>query len=224
MKVALLHALPLDPRMWEPQREALVGQDVLAPALYGLGETMEEWARAVLELAGDDDVVLVGASMGGYCALAAARLAPERVRGVVLLGSRAEADTPERRAARAETVRRIEAGGAAALWEELGTKLVGPGASAGLVARLRSIALEQEPAGLARAVRAIGGRLDAVDVLERLGPERSLVVSGEDDALVPPGDVAAPRQVVLPDCGHLPGLERPDETNELLREALASWT
>ena len=35
--------------------------------------------------------------MGGYCALALARRAPERVLGMVLVGTRADADTFERR-------------------------------------------------------------------------------------------------------------------------------
>ena len=38
--------------------------------------------------------LLVGASMGGYCAVAAARLAPERVAGIVLAGSRPDPDSP----------------------------------------------------------------------------------------------------------------------------------
>ena len=64
---------------------------------------MEEWARAVLERF-DGEAVVVGASMGGYCGLALARLAPERVQGLVLSGSRADPDSPERRAGRADTI------------------------------------------------------------------------------------------------------------------------
>jgi pimeloyl-ACP methyl ester carboxylesterase len=92
--VVYLHAFPLDERMWE---------DGAAPRLYGLGRTMDEWALAVLE-AYAGPLILVGASMGGYCAVAAARLAPERVAGLVLAGSRPDADSPERRARRAETI------------------------------------------------------------------------------------------------------------------------
>jgi pimeloyl-ACP methyl ester carboxylesterase len=48
----------------------------------------------------DDDLAVVGASLSGYVALAMARSSPERVRDLLLAGSRAGADTPERRAAR----------------------------------------------------------------------------------------------------------------------------
>jgi len=46
MKVLLLHAMPLDERMWEPQLDALAGEDVEAPNLYDLGgSSVDEWAE-----------------------------------------------------------------------------------------------------------------------------------------------------------------------------------
>jgi 3-oxoadipate enol-lactonase len=98
MKIVLLHALPLDERMWEPQRRALEGYDVLAPNLYALGGSVDAWADGVLAQ-GEGELVVVGASMGGYCGLALARRAPEHILGLVLAGSRADADPEERRAA-----------------------------------------------------------------------------------------------------------------------------
>jgi pimeloyl-ACP methyl ester carboxylesterase len=38
--VLLLHAFPLDERMWELQRPVLEGDNVIAPRLYGRGSTM----------------------------------------------------------------------------------------------------------------------------------------------------------------------------------------
>ena len=93
------------------------------PTLYGLGGSMDEWADAVLEQV-DGSVAVVGASMGGYCALAIARRAPERLRGLVLRRRRAGADSPERRAGRAETVRLIREGGVEALWDDMRPKLL----------------------------------------------------------------------------------------------------
>ena len=42
MKLLLLHAFPLDERMWEPQLEALRDYDVVTPRLYGRGRTIDE--------------------------------------------------------------------------------------------------------------------------------------------------------------------------------------
>ena len=49
MTVLLLHAFPLDERMWEPQLDALTGHDVSAPRLYGRGRTMAAWAESVAD-------------------------------------------------------------------------------------------------------------------------------------------------------------------------------
>src|SRR5918911_3158838 len=156
MRVLFLHALPLDERMWEPQRAAF--PDAVAPRLYGRGSSMEGWARSILEEV-DGEVVLVGASMGGYCALEVVRQAPERVRALVLVGSRVEADSPERHEGRARTLELIREGGAEALWEDMRPKLFPPGDTES-VAVARRLALEQRPDDLTAAVEAIRDRHD----------------------------------------------------------------
>ena len=220
MKVLLLHALPLDSRMWAPQLEALSGHDVVAPDLYSLGSSMEEWARAVLAEV-DGDFAVVGASMGGYCALALARLAPERVQALVLAGSRADPDTPERRTGRAATIERIRAGGAEALWEDMRPKLFPEDAEPAVVDRARALAVEQDPEGLVRAVEAIRDRRDSTDVVEAL--ECPLLVAvGDDDPFVPVADAQAlvgrarDGRIEVFRSGHLPSLERPAAFNAAL--------
>ena len=227
MRLALLHALPLDERMWEPQLPALGEHDVVAPSLYGLGTTMDEWADSVLRRL-EGDAVAVGASMGGYCALALARRAPERVRGLVLAGARADADSPERQSARNESIERVRSGGAEALWEELRPRLFPPGAEPGIVERARRIALEQAPADLERAIAAVRDRPDARDLVRSL-PVPLLVLVGESDPFLPVEEAralaeSAPRGrlVVFDGAGHLPSLEQPAAFNAALREFLAA--
>ena len=91
--VLLLHAFPVGPEMWEPQLEALAGYEVRTPSLVGRGESVDGWAKQLLAET-DGDLVAIGASMGGYCALAMAKRAPERLRGLALVGSHAAADPP----------------------------------------------------------------------------------------------------------------------------------
>jgi pimeloyl-ACP methyl ester carboxylesterase len=57
----------------------------------------------------------------------------------------------------------------------------------------------------------------------------ALFVWGDCDRLVPPGfarhvadALPAARQVVLPDCGHVPQVELADTTNSLIREHIAA--
>ena len=106
-RVLLLHAYPYDASMWDGQLSALDSYETRAPRLYDLpGETVEAWAEALLPELGDRAAV-VGASMGGYVALTLARLAPERIAALVLVGAKATPDTPERRAGRGETLREL---------------------------------------------------------------------------------------------------------------------
>ena len=216
MTILLLHALPLDERMWEPQRAAF--PDAVAPRLYGRGSSMEAWARSILEEV-EGELVAVGASMGGYCALELVCQAPERVRGLVLVGARAEADSPERRERRARLLEVIRAGGAEALWEEMRPKLFPPG-DTDAVAFARGLALEQQPDELAAAVEAIRDRRDSTGVVDRF--ERPVLFSaGREDPFVAPNEAPPSVEVHSFDTGHLPSLERPEELNAVLAEFLA---
>ena len=68
------------------------GQEVVAPSLYGRGNTMDAWAESLLEeLEGPFDLC-VGASMGGGAALALERQRPGTCRSLVLAGAHAGPD------------------------------------------------------------------------------------------------------------------------------------
>src|ERR671922_1140229 len=105
--ILLLHAWPLDARMWEPQLAALPNDvRVVAPNLPGFGgsepvdavATMRAAAERTLselERAGIDRALVCGLSMGGYVAFELWRRSPDRVLGLVLANTRAVDDTPD---------------------------------------------------------------------------------------------------------------------------------
>lgn len=230
MTVVLLHALPLDERMWEPTREALreLRAESVAPRLYGRGRTMDGWAASILAEVDGDGLVLVGASMGGYCALRMAAQAPDRVRALLLVGSRADADSDERRAGRAATLETIARDGAPGLWEQMRPKLFPEDADAGVLQRARALALEQRPDELAGAVEAIRDRPDSTDVARSvplglvLGDRDPFVDDAYGRGLV--AGASAAWRVLVPDCGHLPALEEPFAFHAVLLGAVAQWT
>ena len=220
MKIAFLHALPFDGRMWEDQLPAFADHEVHAPTLYELGSSFDEWGLGVLqEVPGT--FVAVGASMGGYTAAAIARLAPERLQGLVLVGSRADADPPERRPLREEWIRIVREQGPDGLWEAAAKRFFTDGADPAVVERAHQLVLEQDPEGLVRAVEAIMNRPDSTEAVTSGVP--LLVVAGAEDHLISPEvaeelAAASPngRAEVLDGCGHLPAMERPDEFNRIL--------
>jgi pimeloyl-ACP methyl ester carboxylesterase len=227
VRLVLLHAFPLDERMWEPQLEPLREYEVVAPRLYGRGSTIAEYASSVLADV-EGELVLVGASMGGYTALAMAHQEPERVRSLALIGARADADSPERRASRADTKALIETGGAQALWENQRPRLLLlESAPDTAVAAVREQALDRTPRELLEALAAIRDRDDRTDTLAAFrGPV--LVAVGEGDLFFPAEEAqeqarAAPhgRFRAFARARHLPSLEQPDEFNAALAQFLA---
>jgi pimeloyl-ACP methyl ester carboxylesterase len=226
LKVVLLHAFPLDERMWEPQLEALRDYDVVTPQLYGRGRTVEEYGSSVLQEVADE-LVLVGASLGGYTALAMANREPSRVRAMALVGARADADSPERRAGRADTIRLIENGGPEALWENQRPRLLLENADADADGLARELVLGRSTGELVEAVGALRDREDRSGTLSAF-PGPVLVAVGKGDQFFPPDEAqrqaaTAPRGRfrTFAGAGHLPSLEQPDEFNAALAGFLA---
>ena len=115
----LLHAFPLSSAMWETQIETFSKTHrVIAPDARGFGGSdgfRENETPSILQRACDlnalldalkieEKIILCGLSMGGYIALAFAREYSQRLRGLILCDTRAEADTPETRAKRDENI------------------------------------------------------------------------------------------------------------------------
>jgi pimeloyl-ACP methyl ester carboxylesterase len=210
VKFLLLHAMPLDERMWKPQLGALAGQDIEAPNLYDLGgASVDEWADKLLAST-EDEIAVIGASMGGYVGLAMARKAPERVRGLLLVGSRVGADTPERRTVRDEQIRTLQ---------DEGIDAWAPSAPAPPPS-------ERTVDELVRAVQALRDRSDSTELARSFqGP--LWIAVGDADPFLPVDEAreiveAAPkgRLEVFEDTGHFPSRDRPERFNELLREFL----
>ena len=213
MNVLLLHAFPLDKGMWEPQREVLREHEVIVPRLYGRGPTMAAWADSVAAET-NGELAVVGASMGGYCALALARRAPERVRGLLLLGARPDADSDERRAGRADTIELIRGEGPEGLWRMMLPKLFHDENVAD------ESLLYRDGDALVAAVEAIRDREDSTDVVHTVSGPVEFVV-GEYDPFVSASELAEYDAHEIGGAGHLANLERPEEFNAILGDFLA---
>lgn len=122
MRLVLLHALPFDHRMWDLTPSV---EGAYSPTLYGSGDSVQQWAAAVLGELPSDDLFVVGNSIGGSCALEMARAAPERVRGVVLIGTKIGVRPDP--VARDAVIAQLREKGVEAAWRRYWRPLLGAG-------------------------------------------------------------------------------------------------
>jgi pimeloyl-ACP methyl ester carboxylesterase/acyl-CoA thioesterase FadM len=236
--ILFIHGYPLDHAMWEPQLGALDGWMRIAPDLRGMGQsdapdlgysmaTYADDLLALLTTLGVDKAVVCGLSMGGYVAFEMLRRAPERIRALVVIDSRAEADTAEGRRARDAEAAKAREGGPDAIADAMMPKLFDNRATAvdqAIQDQVRRVIVATPYAGLLGAIGALRDRPDSFALLRSLKELPALVVVGEEDKLTPPERAQAMvdvlpqgELVVVPGAGHLSSLERPDVVTSALR-------
>ena len=241
--LVLLHAFPLDGRMWAPQVEALAGSyQVIVPDLRGFGAARDQAVEeAGMDLLADDvarllddrgldRVVLGGLSLGGYVALAFMRRHAGRVSGLVLLDTPATSDGDQAREDRLKMADRVLAEGNGFVAGAMLPRLLGQTSlehRPELVERVAAIIREQAPEAIAGVQRGMAARSDTTDVLGSITVP-TLVVTGAEDAVAGPEvgrDLAAAipgaRFLLVEEAGHLSNLEQPEIVNEALLDFLA---
>lgn len=234
--LVLLHAFPLDARMWEPVVARLPQLPVLALDAPGFGSSphpaelattpgaepgLEAYADAVaatLRQAGVERAVVAGVSMGGYAVMALAERHPALLAGVGLLDTKAEADGDDARATRLAVADAAEGPDGAEAVAGMLTTVLGETTQRerpGVVDQVRAWLAEAPPAGIAWAQRAMAARPDRVAPLRDLTVP-ALVLRGAEDAGAPQPAAEAMAEaladaelVVVPRAGHLSPLEDP---------------
>ena len=239
--LVLLHAFPLNARMWESQLQlAAHGWRVIAPHYRGFdGGTSDPPASSVDEYAGDvidlldalhvEDAIIGGLSIGGYVAFAILRRAPRYVRGLILADTRSQADTPEGVAGRTRMLQTLGEKGPGAVVDEMLPKLLGATTRAtqpDLADRVRALALSNPPEAIAGAIRALMTRPDSTPLLSTIHCPTLIVVGDEDTLTVPALSeemhraVAGSELKVIAGAGHLSSLEQPEAFNSILSRFL----
>jgi 3-oxoadipate enol-lactonase len=240
--VVLLHAFPLNRKMWAPQVEALSKtRRVVTPDYPGFGASprppaqpdMRYYAEQVGEFLDRlrlDRVVLGGISMGGYVVFACLRLFPERISALLLANTRPDPDSEEAKEARREVARRVAEEGIEVLPKLQMERLLAPDTlknKKDVVESVRAMILESSPDGVVGALGAMRDRPDSSALLSKIDVP-TLVVGGEEDALSTPEmmsemahKISNSRHYTFSGAGHLSNLEAPREFNAALLDFLA---
>lgn len=240
--VLLIHAFPLDARMWDGLGDELrdAGWRVAAPSLPGFGGTPDAGSvmsmgaaadRCLQSLAavGIERPVVCGLSMGGYVAFELWRMARQGVAGLVLANTRSGADTPEAADGRRALAARLRAEGTGFLVAEP-PPLLAAADGEGLWPSVRATIADQPAEAIAAAAEDMAERPDSTQDLGTIDVP-SLVVTSSADRLIPP-DVSlemvqhleGAQSITIEGAGHLSNLEAPEAFSEALRGFLEGFT
>lgn len=240
--VVLLHAFPVDSRLWEDVAQQLRDQgiDPIVPDLRAFGSNRDELptepsldvlADDVVELveaAGQGPAVIAGVSMGGYVAMNIARRHPAQVAGLALVDTKAGQDPPAGIEGRLAFADRVEAEGSQWVADAMLPNLIAEATVAkkpDVERRVRQQIADCPPETIAWIQRAMARRPDSFDVLDQFaGPV--LLIVGSEDLLSPPAEAVAMAEVArratlveIPEVGHLTPIESP----KVVTIALSEW-
>lgn len=231
--LVLLHGFSLHAGVWAKQMEGIARRwPLVAVDLRGFGgsaktslketpsiEVMADDVAETLRHLGVTKAIVCGLSMGGYVSMALARRCADLVSGLVLVDTKQEADSAERRRERERVARAVESEESMrVIQEEVAPRFTG----ATTKTRRPAVqeAIDKMVAGTryqtaAWASRAMAVRQESTESLRAFeGPV--LVVVGDEDAVSPPdaaremaGGLRSGSFACLPTAGHLSPLETP---------------
>jgi len=226
LPLVLVPGLLCSARLYAPQIEALGPLGPVTVADHRRDAEIAAVAARILSEA-PPRFALAGLSLGGYIAFAMLRQAPERIERLALLDTSARPDTPEQSAARHAFIAMAENGRLDEVTAALTKRYLHRNRQddATLTGTVRAMAADTGPEAFVRQERAIISRPDSRSLLGDIRCP-TLVLCGDGDELTPPdlareiaGGISGARLVIVPDCGHLSTIERPEAVNA----ALAEW-
>jgi pimeloyl-ACP methyl ester carboxylesterase len=217
---------------------------VFAPDLPGFGEstplagkakdaTIGEYAAELAGWARDmglTRLTLAGHSMGGYVAMAFARLYPDMLSRLVLVCTRPGPDSDEGREGRYETAAAVKERGPQAVVDAMLPRLVSGAtreSKPDVVERVEDMMLRQSEEGIVAALYAMAARPDSGPSLAQVEVP-TLIITGAEDTIIPAEEagkmldlIPGSRHVEIAGAAHMPMLEDAEAFNDALRGFLA---
>lgn len=225
--LVLLPGMMCDARLFGPQIAELSADKVVTVAPITQGERVEEIASNLLDQL-PRRFALAGLSMGGIVAMELLRRAPDRVSRIALMDTNPLPETPQVAAAREPQIVAAKAGRLLdVMRDEMKPNYLAPGAHRHEVLDLvMDMARALGPEIFIRQSRALQRRPDQQNTL-RKSKVPALILCGVYDVLCPVKRhefmselMPNAELVVIEGAGHLPTLERPEETTDAMRRWL----
>ena len=227
--LVLLPGLLCDARLWEgqaPVQETFF--DEVVRLEYAEADTVEAIARecfAELDKKQIGAFHLGGLSMGGIIAFEMVRRRPERILSMALMDTTFEADTPAKTENRRRQIKIVAEGRLEeVIIRELKPAMIFPPNLEAVKTKVLAMGLSIGTKRFIAHQKALMTRPCSADLLPLVACP-VLAACGEKDAVCPPSlhetmCAGLPQSTlrVIPDCGHLPPLEKPATVNRILSE------
>jgi len=242
LPLVLVHGFPLDNRIWESQVANLSDKyRVIAPDLPGFGksqpprpftlESLADSLHAFLTQTKAIPCALAGLSMGGYMSFAYERKYPIDLKALILVDTKAEADTPDGKAGRNKMIETVRSSGSPAIAAAMLPKMLSPQTLQSrpqLVQQVKTI-MEACPAQtIEYALAAMRDRNDYRDCCPSVALP-TLILVGDADAITPPAvaesmqkSIPHSKLIIIKGAGHLSPMEQPEQVNQAIRQFLAT--
>ncbi|TMK84018.1 MAG: alpha/beta fold hydrolase [Actinobacteria bacterium] len=234
-----IHGFPFDRTMWIAQLAGLakirtaVAVDLrghgLSDVMSGGDFSMDLFADDVaktLDAIGAEKADIAGLSMGGYVLFSFWRRHPERVRSLIFIDTKAEADSDEAKAGREKTAETAASQGMQPIYETLASKVVGSSPSVEVQDKLKEMMLGTAPEVAAADALAMRDRADSTADLPNITVP-VLWLHGEEDALMPiegaresAAKIPGASLVSIPKGGHVSPMENPEAVNSAIANFL----
>ena len=227
-RMLFIPGLLLTPRLFEAQAGSLRDRfDIAFADTLGMDSIGAMAEKALSDTPGEDGLIPVGLSMGGYVALEIARLAPGRVRALVVMDSNATTDSPERRAERRRLVEMSGLGEFRGVTKTLLSQFVAEASldDEAVTGAVMAMAKEVGRDNFILQQEAIMGRRDQFDTLRGLTCPCLFLVGSEDKPFLDPVRRMAEAAengayAEIEGAGHLPPIENPAAVTDALAEFL----
>ncbi|MGO9631679.1 MAG: alpha/beta fold hydrolase [Xanthobacteraceae bacterium] len=226
LPIVLVPGLNCSARLYAEQIPALWRFGPVVVADHTRDDSIAAIARRILAAA-PPLFALAGLSMGGYIAFEIMRRAPQRVAKLALMDTGARPETAEQTARRQAPMALARAGNLIQVADDSFVFFVHPDRHTDVALRdaVRAMAEDVGAPAYLRQQQAIMARPDSRPGLSAIACP-TLILVGAQDRGTPPelaqeiaAGIADSRLVVVPDCGHLSTIERP----EAVTEALVEW-
>lgn len=235
--IIFLHGFPFDKTMWRFQLDFFKNTHrIIALDIRGFGKSIDETLALSIDLFSEDLILLMdqlsikkaivcGLSMGGYIALNAIKRFPDRFEALVLCDTQCNADSPEVKKKRYNTIDDINMSGTITFSDNFIKNVFYKDSLENqkeLVQQLKSVVLANSKNIITQGLTALAERTETCSTLNNITIP-TLIICGREDTVTPltqsefmHAAIRGSKLQVIDRAGHVSNLEQPLEFNRHL--------